>query len=168
MAKENDIESKRQAVREELDRLNYEFKIEIPKRIAEARAYGDLKENAEYHAARERQGFVKARISQLNAQLGELMQLNVGNIAEDRIGFGATVVLVDLDTDDRMELIFVSPNEVDPSEGRISLSSPIGNALQNKTVGEVAEAIIPAGKRRYYIEKITTIHGFTLEEKYAG
>lgn len=164
----NDFEAKRQAVRDELDRLNYEFKIEIPKRIAEARSYGDLKENAEYHAARERQGMVKARISQLNAQLGELKQLDINNIAEDRIGYGATVVLVDLDTDDRMELVFVSPNEVDPSAGRISLSSPIGNALQNKKAGETAEAVIPAGKRRYYIEKIVTIHGAVLEEKYAG
>jgi transcription elongation factor GreA len=168
MANDNDIEAKRQVVRDELDKLNYEFKIEIPKRIAEARSYGDLKENAEYHAARERQGMVKARIAQLNAQLRQLKELNIEEIAEDRVGYGATVVLIDLDTDDRMELVFVSPNEVDPSAGRISLSSPIGNALQNKRAGETAEAIIPAGKRRYYIEKIITIHGFVLEEKFAG
>jgi transcription elongation factor GreA len=168
MANENDIEAKRQVVRDELDKLNYEFKIEIPKRIAEARSYGDLKENAEYHAARERQGMVKARIAQLNAQLRQLKELNIEEIAEDRVGYGATVVLIDLDTDDRMELVFVSPNEVDPSAGKISLSSPIGNALQNKRAGETAEAIIPAGKRRYYIEKIITIHGFVLEEKFAG
>jgi transcription elongation factor GreA len=168
MANDNDIEAKRQVVRDELDKLNYEFKIEIPKRIAEARSYGDLKENAEYHAARERQGMVKARIAQLNAQLRQLKELNIEEIAEDRVGYGATVVLIDLDTDDRMELVFVSPNEVDPSAGKISLSSPIGNALQNKRAGETAEAIIPAGKRRYYIEKIITIHGFVLEEKFAG
>jgi transcription elongation factor GreA len=164
----NDIEAKRQSVREELDKLNYEFKVEIPKRIAEARAYGDLKENAEYHAARERQGFVKARISQLNAQLGQLKDFNIGDIADDRIGFGATVIVIDLDSDDRMEFVFVSPNEVDPSAGKISLSSPIGTALQNKMTGEVAEAVIPAGKRRYYIEKIVTIHGNVFEEKYTG
>lgn len=162
----NEIELKRKSIRDELDKLNYEFKVEIPKRIAEARAYGDLKENAEYHAARERQGFVKARIAQLNAQLGQLKDLNIGEIADDRIGFGATVLVIDLDSDDRLEFVFVAPNEVDPSSGRISLSSPIGNALHNKKAGEIAEAVIPAGKRRYFIEKIVTIHGNVIEEKY--
>lgn len=164
----NDIDAKRQSIRDELDKLNYEYKVELPKRIAEARAYGDLKENAEYHAARERQSFVQALISQLNAQLGQLKDLNVDDIANDRIGFGATVTVIDLDSDDRMEFIFVAPNEVDPSAGKISLSSPIGNAMQNKKAGEVVEAVIPAGKRKYYIEKITTIHGIILEEKYMG
>ncbi len=164
----NDIEAKRQSIREELDKLNYEFKVELPKRIAEARSYGDLKENAEYHAARERQSFVQALISQLNGQLGQLKELNVDDIAEDRIGFGSTVSVIDLDTDDRMEFVFVAPNEVDPSAGKISLSSPIGNAMQNKKAGEMAEAVIPAGKRRYYVEKIVTIHGHVLEEKYTG
>jgi len=164
----NDMDAKRQSIRDELDKLNYEYRVEIPKRIAEARAYGDLKENAEYHAARERQGFVKARISQLNLQLGQLKDLKIDDIADDRIGFGATVTVIDLDSDDRMEFVFVSPNEVDPSAGKISLSSPIGTALQNKIAGEVAEAVIPAGKRRYYIEKIVTIHGTVFEEKFAG
>ena len=123
----NDIDAKRQSIRDELDKLNYEFRVEIPKRIAEARAYGDLKENAEYHAARERQGFVKARISQLNLQLAQLKDLKIDDIADDRIGFGATVIVIDLDSDDRMEFVFVSPNEVDPSAGKISLSSPIGH-----------------------------------------
>ncbi len=164
----NDIEAKRQTIRDELDKLNYEYKVEIPKRIAEARAYGDLKENAEYHAARERQSFVQALIAQLNAQLGQLKELNIGDIADDRIGFGATVSVIDLDSDDRMEFIFVAPNEVDPSAGKISLSSPIGNAMQNKKAGEVVEAVIPAGKRRYFVEKIVTIHGNVLEEKYSG
>lgn len=161
----NDFEIKRQAIRDELEKLNYEFKVEIPKRIAEARTYGDLKENAEYHAARERQGFVQARISQLNGQLGQLNNLNIGEIADECIGFGAAVTVIDLDSDDRIEFVFVSPNEVDPSAGKISLSSPIGNALQNKKAGETAEAVIPAGKRRYYIEKIVTIHGNTFEKK---
>ena len=162
----NDFEQKRQAIRDELERLNQEYKIEIPKRIAEARAYGDLKENAEYHAARERQGFVQARISQLNGQLAQLNNLNLGEIADECIAYGAAVTVVDLDSDDRIEFVFVTPNEVDPSAGKISLSSPIGNALQGKKVGETVEATIPAGKRRYYIEKIVTIHGNTFEKKY--
>ncbi len=159
-----DIDAKKQLIREELDKLNYEYKVEIPKRIAEARAYGDLKENAEYHAARERQGFVKARISQLNAQLGQMKELSIDSISEDKIGFGTSVSVLDLDTDDRMEFAFVSPDEIDPSLGRISLSSPIGLALQNRQAGEEVSVTIPAGKKRYYIERITTIHGNVFEK----
>lgn len=162
------IDAKRQSIREELDRLNYEYKVEIPKRIAEARAYGDLKENAEYHAARERQGMVKARISQLNGQLGQMKELNIDAIAEDKIGFGSSVSVVDMDSDDRLEFVFVMPDDVDPSEGKISLSSPIGTALQNRQAGDTVEAVIPAGKRRYFIEKIVTIHGNVFEKKYGG
>jgi transcription elongation factor GreA len=164
----NDLEAKRQVIRDELDKMKYEFKVDLPKRIAEARAYGDLKENSEYHAARERQSFVKARIGQLTSQLNDLKAMKLDEISEDRIGFGATVTVVDLDSDDRMELVFVSPDEIDPSAGKISLSSPIGNALQHKSVGDQVEAVIPAGKRRYYIEKIVTIHGNKLEKKYEG
>ncbi|TFH43842.1 MAG: transcription elongation factor GreA [Chrysiogenales bacterium] len=164
----NDLEAKRQAVRDELEKLNHEYKVEIPKRIAEARTYGDLKENAEYHAARERQGFVQARISQLHAQLYQLKDMNIDEIVADRVGFGSRVSVVDLDSGDRIEFQFVAPDEVDPSAGRISLSSPIGAALQNKQAGEQAEALIPAGKRRYFVEKIVTIHGNKFEVKYPG
>jgi transcription elongation factor GreA len=163
-----DLDAKKQTIRDELDKLNYEYKVEIPKRIAEARAYGDLKENAEYHAARERQGFVKARISQLNAQLGQMKELSIESIAEDKIGFGTSVTVLDLDTSDRIEFAFVSPNEIDPSEGRITLSSPVGLALQNRQVGEEVSVTIPAGKKRYYIEKITTIHGNVFEKLHNG
>ena len=162
------FDSKKQSIREELEKLNYEYKVEIPKRIAEARRYGDLKENAEYHAARERQAFVKARISQLNVQLSRLKDLNIESIAEDKIGFGASVTILDLDTSDRIEFAFVSPEELDPSKGKISLSSPIGTALQNRQAGEEVAVTIPAGKKRYYIEKITTIHGNVFEKLYGG
>jgi transcription elongation factor GreA len=168
IAMAENIDSKRQSVREELDKLNYEYKVEIPKRIAEARAYGDLKENAEYHAARERQGFVKARISQLNAQLRQMKELDLNSIADDRIGFGASVTVLDLDTNERIELALVSPDSIDPSAGRISLSSPIGIALQNKQAGEEVAVAIPAGKRNYYIEKIVTIQGNIFEKKFGG
>ena len=164
----HDLEAKRQTLREELDKLNHEYKVEIPKRIAEARAYGDLKENAEYHAARERQGFVQARIAQLNAQLAQLKDLNMNEIPGDRIGYGSSVTVVDLDGGDRIEFNFVAPNEVDPSSGRISLSSPIGAALQGREAGDRVEAVIPAGKRRYFIEKVLTIHGNLFEKKFKG
>lgn len=160
------MDEKKQSIRDELEKLNYEYKVEIPRRIAEARTYGDLKENAEYHAARERQAFVKARILQLTSLLGQMKELNLESIADDKIGFGASVTVVDLDTKERNEFVFVSPDEIDPSEGRISLSSPIGSALQNRNAGETVEIAIPAGTKRFYIEKIITIHGNTFKKKY--
>lgn len=161
----DDMAAKKQGLRDEMERLKYEFKVDLPRRISEARAYGDLKENAEYHAARERQSFVKARITQLSQQLHQMNDLNVSNIQRDKIGFGSRVRLLDRDSGNRIEFTFVHPNEVKPSEGKISLSSPVGLALQNRSVGEEVEVNIPAGKKRYFVEKITTIHGEVLEHQ---
>ncbi len=154
-----ELEEKKQVVRDELEKLKYEFKVDLPKRIAEAREYGDLKENAEYHAARERQSFVKARISQLTEQLNRLNDINLSDIPEDKVGYGSTVTVLDMNLDDEVVFTFVSSNEVNPSEGKISVSSPIGAAMQNKGIGEIVEVAIPAGKRKYLVQKIVTIHG---------
>jgi len=155
----NGIEENRDALKKELEKLKYEFKIELPKKIAEARAYGDLRENAEYHAARERQSFVKARIGQLSEQLSKLNNIDLSRIRPDCIGFGSTITVIDRDSGREMEFSFVSPNEVNPSEGKISLSSPIGQALNNRVVGDEVEVNIPAGKRSFLVQKIMTIHG---------
>jgi len=166
MSKEsNEIDEKKKVIKAELDQLKYEFKIELPKVIAEARAYGDLKENAEYHAARERQSFVQARIGQLGQQLAQLNDIDLSSLPADRVGYGSTVTVISRDTDDRIEFTFVSSNEVNPSEGKISLSSPVGLALQNKTVGDEVQVVIPTGKRTYYLEKLVTLHGNELEKK---
>lgn len=155
----SELETKKQKVRDELEKLKHEFKVELPKKISEAREYGDLKENAEYHAARERQSFVKARIAQLTDQLNKLNDMNMSDIPDDRIGYGSTVTLLDLDSEDEMVFTLVSSNEVNPSEGKISVSSPIGMAMQNKTAGEIVDVVIPAGKRKYQVMKFMTIHG---------
>jgi len=160
------IDSKKDKLKQELEKLRYEFKVDLPKRIAEARAYGDLRENAEYDAARERQAFVKARIAQLSEQLSRLDYLKVNDIPDDSIAYGSRAMVIDIDSDDRIEFIMVSTDEVNPSEGKISSSSPIGAALTGKTAGDEVEVIIPAGKKRYYIEKVVTIHGNELEKKY--
>ena len=159
----NDIEQKKKALRDELEQLRYEFKVELPKAIAEARGYGDLKENAEYHSARERQAFVQARISQLAEQLTQFDNLKVADIPTDKVGYGSTVTLLEKDTGDMLEFTFVSSSEVNPSEGKISLSSPFGSALVNRTAGEDVEITVPAGKRFYFIKKLVTIHGETME-----
>ena len=160
----NDIEQKKKALKEELEQLKYEFKVELPKVIAAAREYGDLKENAEYHSARERQAFVQARISQLAEQLAQLDNLKIANIPVDKVGYGSTVTLLEKDTGDVVEFTFVPSSEVNPSEGKISLSSPFGSALLNRTAGEDVEITVPAGKRFYFIKKIVTIHGETIEK----
>ena len=95
-----DIELKKKQIKDEIDQLQHEFKIELPKVIAEARAYGDLKENAEYHAARERQSFVKARIGQLSEQLARLNDIDISALPHDKIGYGSTVTVIDEDSDD--------------------------------------------------------------------
>jgi transcription elongation factor GreA len=165
MAMMNDFEEKKQKLRDELDKLKIEMKVELPRRIAEARAYGDLKENAEYHAARERQGFVKARIAQINAQIIQMNNMNLSNIPKDKIDFGSSVVVVDIDTNESQELSFVHSDEVNPSQGKISLSSPFGRALQNKFAGDTVEVTIPSGKRKLYVERLTTFHGDVFEKK---
>ena len=154
-----ELETNKQKVRDELEKLKHEYKVELPKIISEAREYGDLKENAEYHAARERQSFVKARIGQLIDQLNKLNDLNITDIPEDKVGYGSSVTVIDEDTDDEITFTFVSSNEVSPSEGKISVSSPIGAAMQNKAAGDLVTVVIPAGKRNYLIKKIVTIHG---------
>ncbi len=153
------FEEKKKSIREELENLRYEFKVELPKKIAQARSYGDLKENADYHAARERQSFVKARISQLNSQLSQLNNINVSQIVENKVGYGSRVTVLDMESNETIEFTFVHPNEVKPSEGKISINSPIGAALNNRCAGEEVEASIPAGKRRYLIRKLVTFHG---------
>jgi len=153
------LDDTKKKVRDELETLKHEFKIELPRKIAEAREYGDLKENAEYHAARERQGFVKARIAQLTDQLNKLNEMNVEDIPEDRVGFGSVVSVTDLDGDDEQVFTIVSQGEVNPSEGKISLNSPFGAAMVNKSAGDEIQVQVPAGVRELKIVKLVTIHG---------
>ncbi len=157
------LELKKKQIKEELESLRYEFKVDLPKKIAQARSYGDLKENADYHASRERQAFVKARIAQLNSQLSQLNNMDSSKIEENKVGFGSKITVKDLDSEEKIEFTFVHPNEVKPSEGKISANSPIGAALFNRCAGEEVEAVVPAGKKRFFIERLITIHGNLFE-----
>ena len=122
---------------------------------------GDLRENSEYDAARERQAFVKARIGQLSRQLKQYDEVSASTVDEKKIGFGSVVVVLELNSNTRSEYTIVHPAEVDPCEGKISISSPVGMALQNRTVGEEVVVTVPAGEKRFFIEKITSLHGNT-------
>lgn len=154
-----DIEARKKSLQQELDKLKREMNEELPKEIAEARELGDLKENAGYHAARERMAFVQAKIIQLMEQLGKLHSIDEDNIAKDKIGYGSTVMIVDVhDPDFSMKLTFVSESEADPVQGRISLSTPYGRTLAGKKIGEKVDVELPAGKKSFIIKYLKTIH----------
>ena len=145
-------------LQEEITALEHEFHIELPREILKARAHGDLKENAEYHAAKERQGMVNARLNQLNARLRELSMIDMSKIPHDRVGLGSTVVVLDLDKDEKIRYKLVTSEDVDAKNGMISTTSPIGRGLLGKTVGDSVKIQIPGGVREMEIVELITIH----------
>jgi transcription elongation factor GreA len=140
----------------ELATLNHELKLELPKEIKRARELGDLRENAEYQAAKERQRLVEARISMLQKRVAEIALINVDRIPSDRAGFGSTVHVVESGA----TLIFqlVMPEDADATKGLISTTSPIGRAFLNKEPGDSVKVTTPGGMREFEIVKLVTIH----------
>jgi len=145
-------------LQEEVAALEYELRNELPKEILKARAHGDLSENAEYHAAKERQGFVNARLNQLKHRLAEMSMVDFSKIPHDRVGLGSRVVLLDVGKDEEITYNLVTSEEADAAHGRISTTSPIGRALVGKEVGDVVKVTIPGGTREFEILKFTTMH----------
>jgi transcription elongation factor GreA len=148
----------KQKLLEEIDQLSHELNVDLPKEIAVARAHGDLSENAEYKYAKERQGFVNARISQLKKRLGDLGMLNLTNIPKDRAGYGSRLTVHDMQRDVKIEYKLVSTEEADAEKGLISTTSPIGKALLNRKVGDEIEVVTPAGKKEFEVVRVVTIH----------
>jgi transcription elongation factor GreA len=151
----NDIKKKLQ---EEIAALEYELRNELPREILKARAHGDLSENAEYHAAKERQGFVNARLNQLKKRLAEMSMVDFSKIPHDRVGLGSKVVVLDVKKDEEITYNLVTSEEADAANGKISTSSPIGRGLLGKEVGDVVKVQIPGGLKELEILKLTTIH----------
>ena len=145
-------------LKEEIAALDLEFRIDLPREIGSARAHGDLKENAEYHAAKERQGYVNARLSQLNGRLRELSMIDMSKIPTDRVGLGSTVVVLDTKKEEKIRYKLVTSEDVDVANGLISTSSPIGRGLLGKQVGDEVKIQIPGGMRELEIIELTTIH----------
>ena len=143
---------------EEVKTLEHELRVLLPQEIKKALAMGDLRENAEYHAALERQGFVKARIGQLRQRLTELNTMDLSRVPRDRVGIGSTVALLDLDSDSELTYELVLPEVADHAKGLISSASPIGRGLIGKKEGDRVSIAIPAGKKRYEILELTTMH----------
>jgi len=145
-------------LQEEITALEIELRIELPREILKARAHGDLSENAEYHAAKERQGLVNARLGQLNARLRELSMIDMYKIPHDRVGLGSTVVVLDLDKDQKIRYKLVTSEDVDAKNGMISTTSPIVRGLLGKHVGDSVKIQIPGGVREMEIVELITIH----------
>jgi transcription elongation factor GreA len=142
---------------DEIAALNHELKLELPKEIRRARELGDLRENAEYHAAKERQRLVEARISMLQKRVSEISLINVDRIPHDRAGFGSTVHVVE-NSGDKLVFQLVMPEDADAEKGLISTTSPIGRAFLNKEEGDEVKVVTPGGTRQFEIVKLITIH----------
>src|SRR5260221_12987648 len=145
-------------LQQEIDSLEHELNVDLPKEIAIARAHGDLSENAEYKYAKERQGYVNAKIGHLKKRMGDLGMLNLTNIPKDRSGYGSRIVVIDMQKSQEIEYKPVSSEEADVEKGMISTTSPIGRALLNHKVGDEVQVLTPAGKKEFEIVRLFTIH----------
>ncbi|HEV2562917.1 MAG TPA: transcription elongation factor GreA [Rhizomicrobium sp.] len=142
------------ALEEEINHLKTVERPTVIKMIAEARAHGDLSENAEYHAAKERQGFIEGRVMELEDKIGRAEVIDVSKLSGTNVKFGATVTLVDEDTEEKRKYQIVGDHEADAKKGRISISSPIARALIGKSKGDTVEVAAPGGARSYEILKV--------------
>jgi len=142
---------------EELEQLKSQERAKIAKIIDEARELGDLKENAEYHSAKERQGLMEARIVELTDITGRAQVIDPSTLAHERISFGSTVVLIDQDTDEELTYTIVGVQESNPSVGLISIASPMARVLLGKEEGDEVEINLPSGKKNFDIEEVKYI-----------
>jgi transcription elongation factor GreA len=151
----SDIKKK---LEEEIQALEKELREELPKALKTAAALGDLSENADYSAARERQDFVRVRLGQLKQRLADLSMINFDKIPRDRISLGSKVVLLDVDKNEEVRYKLVTSEDADAPKGLISTTSPIGRSLLNKREGDTVEVKIPSGSRTFEIISFTTMH----------
>ena len=142
----------------EIQQLERELNHELPKELKKAVAMGDLSENAEYHMAKQRQEFVRARLGQLQKRMAELSLVNLNNIPKDRVAFGSRVVVFDQGKNTEIEYRLVTSEETDVEQGLISTTSPIGRSLMGKKVGETAVVVTPNGRRELEVLRLSTIH----------
>ena len=152
------LERAREKLEKELKALDKDYRQELPKEIQRALQMGDLRENAEYHSALERQQFVKARIGQLQKQLKDLAMIDVNSLPKDRVALGSSVSVYESEGDRTVTYELVIPDSADFSKGLVSVTSPIGKALVGRKVGDEVTGKLPAGTRSYEIVKLVTLH----------
>ena len=143
---------------DEIRKLDRELKEEIPKALKTAADMGDLSENAEYQAAKERQSYLQARLAHLRERLAKLSMINLSKVPTDRVSYGSKVVLLDLDIDKEVTYKLVSIEESDVKEGLISTTSPIGKSLMGREEGDEVKIQTPGGVKNYEIVQLTTLH----------
>lgn len=148
----------RSKLEQEIRVIEIELNTELPKELMKARAHGDLSENAEYKYAKERQGFLSARLGQLKKRLADISLLNLNNLPRDRAAYGSRVKLMDLKSEAEIEYTLVTAEESDVAKGMISTSSPIGKALLGKREGDEVQVHTPAGIKEFEILKLLTIY----------
>ena len=151
-----------QAVKErlqaELEALETELRVHLPQQIKTAKEWGDLRENAEYHAALARQQFVQARIQQLRQRLSEVSSIDLSKVPHGKAAYGSTLVLYDAEREEEVTYRLVTPEESDPNKGLISTTSPVGRSLMGREEGDEVRVVTPAGARNFEIKKLTTLH----------
>ncbi|MBA3634448.1 MAG: transcription elongation factor GreA [Acidobacteria bacterium] len=152
------MEAVRKKLQIELDQLEEELHFKLPKEIQKAREFGDLRENAEYKAAMERQSMVQARIMQVRQRLSEVQSIDLSKIPTNRVAYGSTVVLYDVERDEDITYKLVTSEESDPDKGLISTVTPIGQGLMGKEEGDEVKIKTPNGWRNFEIKRLITIH----------
>jgi transcription elongation factor GreA len=145
-------------LQEEIDVLEHELNHELPAELKKAVALGDLSENAEYHMAKQRQEFVRARLGMMKKRMAELSLMNLANIPRDRAALGSTLVVFDSTKDEEILYKLVTSEESDVTKGMVSTTSPIGRSLMGKKVGDVTTVITPGGTRELEVLKLITMH----------
>lgn len=150
-------------LKDELAKVERELRVDCPRELKKAAAHGDFKENSEYDAAKQRQTFLQARVAHLNARINMLVSLDFDNIPKDTIGFGSRIALDDLNSGEPVVYELVTPEEVDARNGKISVSSPIGQALMNKRVGDDITITLPGGVKEYEVTGVETLHDLILK-----
>lgn len=152
------MEEAKKKLMAELEVLEEELHFKLPAEIQKAREFGDLRENAEYKAAMERQSFVQARIGQVLQRLEEMDSIDISKLPTDRVAYGSTVVLYDVEKEEKVTYKLVTPEEGDPEKGLLSTLSPIGQGLMGKEEGDEVRVKTPTGWRNFEISRLTTIH----------
>lgn len=158
----------KQRLQGELEELESELRVHLPKEIKRALEFGDLRENAEYRAALDRQNVVKARISQLRQRLSEISSIDLSKVPHGKAAYGSTLVLYDPERDEELTYRLVTAEESDPQAGLISTTSPVGRSLMGKEEGDEVVVRTPAGARHFEIKRLATVHDSIAEAKDEG
>jgi len=152
-------------LKKELQRLERELRLEVPRELQTAAAHGDFRENSEYDAAKQRQSYLQARSAHLSERINALTSLKLENIPKDAVGFGSRVHLEDINSGEAVVYELVTPEEVDPKNGKISIGSPVGKSVMGKTSGDEVIINLPSGTREYEVTDFQTLHDIFFSKK---